>query len=576
MATIKKSKKKTVIAIISIVLVVAIVLGAISAQNYAKYGQFKLITSGEEVTLATINTDSIVETVSATGDVTAGASREYKTGTVATVKEVFVKVGDQVKKDDVLATFDTENLDAQVKSLQTTYNNAKQSYNSAVASQKQAEKQLKTVNSQISSMEKEVKKLESQNSSKVNSSNSKKNSSSTKNNSSSGKGSVKASSVNATGDDIMDGIQGITDSLAEIADTIASLTESVETMNALLQIISDTISKAIESGDYTADAIADKVGEAMAKAIKEGLIDETELIIESGIAIDMVEAAVRNIDFEALANNIVETDTVQFTSAQLQLAALYAEREIFNAAADTTTVNAQKQIMDSSQQALETVKKSQQELEAGWTASMDGVITECNLVKGGQTTLLETGIKLENMDSMVATFSLGEYDIHRVSVGMPATIKTAYGEYTGEVATIAPTATGDSGSSMLDSVGSMAGISGLSSLTSSGAGVECTVTIDNPDENIIIGFEASVEIVTGEYNDVPCVPIESIVLQKDGRYVYLYNEEENTVTKTKIETGAISDSCYEIKSGINVGDKIVATPATSYEEDTFKVLVPKQ
>ena len=179
------------------------------------------------------------------------------------------------------------------------------------------------------------------------------------------------------------------------------------------------------------------------------------------------------------------------------------------------------------------------------------------------------------MDQMVATISLGEYDVHKVKVGMKATIKTAYGSYTGEVATIAPTATGGSEGSVLDSVGSMAGISGLSSLTSSGAGVECTVTIDNPDENIIIGFDADVKIVTGTYTNVPAVPIESIVLAKDGTYVYLYDEEEGIVTKTAITTGAISDSAYEIKSGINVGDKIVATPSSDYKEDTFKVIIPK-
>lgn len=571
MATVKKSKKKPIIAVISVVLVIAIILGAVCIQNYTKYGQFKLVTNGEEVTLTTIGTENITETVSATGDVSAGASREYKTGTVATVKEVFVKVGDSVKKDDILATFDTETLDSEVESLQTTYENAKVSYESASKSQKDAEKKLKDVNKKITAMEKEVAALEKQKNSNSTSSSS----SAQTTNSSSGSGSVKSASVNASTDDIMDSIAGITDSLAEIADTIASLTESVDTMNSLLQIIADAITEAMESGDYTADAIADKVGEAMAKAIKEGLIDETELIIESGVAIDMVEAAVRSIDYEGLANNIVATDTVQLTSAQIQLAALYAEKEIFTITADKTAVNAQKQVMDSSKSALDSVKKSQQELQAGWVASMDGVITECNLVPGGQTTLLETGIKLENMDTMVATISLGEYDIHKVSIGMPATIKTAYGEYTGEVATIAPTATGGSSSSILDSVGSVAGISGLSSLTSSGAGVECTVTINEPDENIIIGFEASVEIVTGEYDNVTSVPIESIVLEKEGRYVYLYNEEDETVTKTKIETGAISDNCYEIKSGINVGDKIVSIPSTSYEDDTFKVVVSK-
>lgn len=578
MATVKKSNKKKIVIPICIVLVVALVLGSICSNNYAKYGQFRVVTSGEEVTLATISTDNIVESVSATGDVTSGAKREYKVGAVADVKEVFVNVGDQVKKGDVLATFNTDSLDDQVKSLQNTYDNAKSSYDSASASQKQAKSQLAEVNTQISKLEKKVAALEKA-AGQTTTSSKTTNGSSKSNSGSSGSSKVNGSSLAAPQagyDDIYDSIEQISKSLQEIADTIAKLTENVETMNKLLQTIADTIQKAIDSGDYDADSIAEKCGEAVAKAIKEGLIDETKLIIESGVAVDMIEAAVKNIDFNQMAKSIEKTNTVQLTSAQLQLAGLYAEREIFKASSDTTVVNAQKQVVDSAADALEKVKEAQQELQTGWVASMDGVITECNITDGGQTTLLETGIALENMDTMVATISLGEYDIHKVKIGMPATIKTAYGKYTGEVATIAPTATGGSTGSVLDSVGSMAGISGLSSLTSTGAGVECTVTIDNPDENIIVGFEASVEIVTGEFDDVPCVPVESIVLSKDGSYVYLYNEDDQTVTKTKIETGATSDSAYEVKNGLSVGDKIVATPGTDYEDDTFKVLIPKQ
>lgn len=83
------------------------------------------VNGGEQVTLHTISTGDIYETVSATGDVTAGASRTYKVGTVATVKEVFVQKGDKVKEGDKLATFDTSNVDAQISKLQGTYTDAK-------------------------------------------------------------------------------------------------------------------------------------------------------------------------------------------------------------------------------------------------------------------------------------------------------------------------------------------------------------------------------------------------------------------------------------------------------------------
>ena len=100
MATVKKSKKRIIVPI-AIVLVIAIIVTSIVI--------VRKVNGGEQVTLHTISTGDIYETVSATGDVTAGASRTYKVGTVATVKEVFVQKGDKVKEGDKLATFDTSN-----------------------------------------------------------------------------------------------------------------------------------------------------------------------------------------------------------------------------------------------------------------------------------------------------------------------------------------------------------------------------------------------------------------------------------------------------------------------------------
>ena len=55
--------------------------------------------------------------------------------------------------------------------------------------------------------------------------------------------------------------------------------------------------------------------------------------------------------------------------------------------------------------------------------------------------------------------------------------------------------------------------------------------------------------------------------------MYLYNDKDKTVTKTEIKTGAISDTAYEVTSGLKPGDRIVASPKTDYKEDTFKVKV---
>lgn len=679
MATVKKSKKKVIVPI-CIVLVIAIIAGAI-------FGVVKS-NDGEEVTLYTIATDDIHETVSLTGDVSSGAKKEYKVGTVATVKEVFVNVGDEVKQGDVLATFDTSSLDAQVASLQSAYDDAKDSYNDAVETQKSAKEKANSINKEISKLESRINKLEKQvnKTTTAKTTTKKATTATTTAPSTTSKGQQILSSVLATttttkpattttttapsttvddgspkyavnataypsniagtvvgggvfprtqsttlkaipnsgyiffgwytsttailaGEDPVStvntmnvsytgrsvlnyyavfvestttssetttapaSVNDIVSTLKTLNDNIASITKDVQTMTALTQVVATSISDAISSGQLNSQTIAKLVGEDVTKAIQQGIVDSTKLLVEEDVAVRMIQAAVSSIDFAALAKGVADSDNAKLTGAQIQLAALYAQYEVYNAQSKDTVTDAQKKAVDASKMALDVMKEQQTALAEGWKADFDGVITAVDVTPGASATMVSSGITLENLGKMVVNVSLGEYDLHKVKLGMKATVTTAYGTYEGKVATIAPTATGGSSSSILDSVGSMAGISGLSSLTDSGAGVECTVAIDNPDENITVGFDADVEIETGVYENVTVVPIESIEMEKNGSYVYVYNEEEGTATKTSIKTGAISDTAYQVTDGLKPGDKVVATPSADYEEDTFKVKV---
>lgn len=575
MATVKKSKKKIIIPI-CIILVIAIVAGVIFGVSKAN--------SGKEVSLYTIATDDIYESVSLTGEVSSGSVKEYKVGTVATVKEVFVKVGDKVKKGDVLATFNVESLDSQINSLRSSYNESLSSYNSAVASQSSAKKKADAIKSEIAETEKTIEKLQKKSATTVKKTTKKTTARTTTKRETTKPSttrrqptmpSVSESTTTPTTAPTSSAsdIGSLAEALAELNKNLSQITNDLHTLTALTEIITKTITDAIEEGVFDSDVIADRVAAAVSKALKDGIIDAANLIVESDVAVDMIHAAVSAIDFEAVTSALINSNNVSLTAAQLQLASLEAQYAIYKVQSDDTMLTAQKKAIDASKKALDTLEQQKKEMEEGWVASFDGTITEVDIEAGTQTTLLSTGIKLENLNSMAVTVSLSEYDLHKVKVGMPVKVTTAYGSYDGEVSAIAPTATGGSSGSILDSVGSMAGISGLSSLTGTGAGVDCTVTIPETDENIIAGFDADVEIKTGEYLGVVAVPIEAIKLEKTGSYVYLYDEEEKTVTKTLIETGAVSDAIYQVKSGLKVGDRIVAAPESTYEEDTFKVKV---
>ena len=562
MATVKKSKKK-VIAIVCAVLAIVIAVTSIIIVTKTK--------SGTEVSLHTIATEDIIETVSLTGGVSAGTTKEYKVGTVATVKEVFVKVGDNVKKGDVLATFDVSSLDGQINSLQASYNESVKAYNSAVDAQKTAKSKSDALAPKIAELQKLIAEMEKGNYPETTAK-----ASTTKSTTAKAPASTKATSGSATlaANDLptlpsdfdpslpelttspQPSLGGLADAVEELNKTLTKLTNDIATLTETTQIIATTIVEL--SGSLDNEAIADKL---------------VENLIESGIAEDMAKQIVEAIDIEEFAKAVANTENAQLTAAQVQLLSLEGQKALFDVQSDGTLVNAQKKSVNATKQALDILKKQQQDLSAGWVAAFDGTITAVDVTPDLQTTMLTSGITLENLDTMAVKLSLGEYDLRKVKVGMEATVTTAYGTYKGEVTSIAPTATGGSSGSILDSVGSMAGISGLSSLTDSGAGVECIVSIPETDENITAGFDANVEIQTGEYLGVTAVPIGSIKLEKEGAFVYLYNAEEGEVTKTPIEIGASSVTSYQVISGLNIGDQIVYAPASDYEDDTFKVKV---
>lgn len=548
MATVKKSKKKFVIPI-CIVLVAAIAAGTI-------FGVVKA-NEGTEVTLNTITTGDIYETVSLTGEVSAGTTKEYKVSTVATVKEVFVKVGDEVKQNDVLATFDVTALDEQIKALQSTYDDMLNSYNKSAQSQKEAKNKADVLADEISSTEALIQKLQNEikNPSNLTTKNGGRLTTAAK--PTTVKPETTSSLDSATLPSINpDDIQG---SLDELNKVLAGVVEDVEALTKSIEIIAETISEM--AGSLDEEAIADMI---------------VKKLVESGIGEDLAKQIAESVDIKGLIKTVADSNSAQLTAAQIQLVALQGQYALFNAQADGSLLKAQKKAVDASKEALDAIKQQKQEMSEGWKAAFDGTITAVDIAPGMQTTLLTAGITLENLNAMAVTVSLGEYDLHKVKVGMPVTVTTAYGTYDAEVASIAPTASGGSSLGILDNVGSMAGISGLSSLTDSGAGVECVVTIPEADENIVVGFDADVEIKTGEYLGVTVVPIESIKLEKTGSYVYVYNEEDKTVTKTLVETGATSNTSYEVKSGLKVGDRIISAPESTYEEDTFKVKVTEK
>lgn len=592
MATVRKNNKKKIIILISIVLVVALIVTGITL--YVKDSKIP------QVNLYTIGKSDIYESINSTGAVSAGAVKTYSVGSVAVVKEVFVQMGDEVKAGDILATFDTSNYDEQISSMQASYDQAKASYNEAVASQKEAKSNLAKVNRQIAELEKEISKLEEKIKSELESVTSKEQTTFLAE-----LPTVPARPSSSQTPSSSDSFAG---AVTQLTDVINNLSDDPLVIGEIINVVFSTVAGEIANGNTTPEAIADAVEAALRSAAGDGVIDADQLSADLDASINSIREAIEGInwngnqsassgnigqsvvdEFQSLtegvtlpsmdANGVVqsitESDSVKLASDRITLASCYAQQQLYTTLASDTPVATRKELMETTKKALDSLKEAREQLAEGWTAAFDGVITECNIFPGEQTSLLSSGITLQNLDSMVVTISLGEYDIHKVKVDMPVTISSAYGTYSGKIISKAPVAGGGSSTgSIVDSFGSMMGISGLSSLTDTGSGVEVKISVDEPDENIIVGFDAAVEIHIGEFLGVPTVPAESMLHDKTGTYVYVYDEEESTVTKTYIQTGAMSYTEYEITSGLKEGDRIVHAPQSTFE-DTFEVKVAK-
>lgn len=148
---ILNKKQKIVISIVAAVLIIAIgisVYVVISEKNRTT------------VALAEVTVGDITETLKLSGTVNSEnrASLEILDGTY--VKSVNVRVGDAVKKGDMLATFDTSSLGDVVAQKRDNYNAAMSQYKKYSANASASFSQLESLSKQIKQKQKEVEELQ--------------------------------------------------------------------------------------------------------------------------------------------------------------------------------------------------------------------------------------------------------------------------------------------------------------------------------------------------------------------------------------------------------------------------------
>lgn len=92
-----------------------------------------------------------------------------------------------------------------------------------------------------------------------------------------------------------------------------------------------------------------------------------------------------------------------------------------------------------------------------------------------------------------------------------------------------------------------------------------TLDVDDPDNDLLPGMTARVEVVTSEKKYALAVPISSLKTNANGSYVLLVKGDGSTEERS-VKTGIYSDDYVEVVDGVSEGDKI---------SNTYKVAMNK-
>lgn len=473
---------------------------------------------GTPVTLVSVQQGDIQQELIATGTVESDNQTNFNLLEGTKVLSVNVKVGDHVKKGDVLATFDASSLSGKLSERRTAYNEALKTYNNSMTAASEAKTKLPQVNKEIKELEAKIEKL-----------------------------TKEANANKAT--------QTTTSAQKETTEA----TTTPNTLQGQIQMIIDKLLGA------------------------NGSASQIQKLMEQ-----LTQMANNGFDMSALAGS----SSTELIQAQMDLAQLKIQKTTLEAQQSNTLSSTYKLVVDASKKSLDEMESMIASLKSGWVAQDDGVVTAVN-IKAGETyqgggassssssldmsailkaisggtdinSLLNTltslgtganvGMTVENYGQFYVSFSLDKYDVLKVKTGMPAMITTASGKLDGEVTFISPVASSGSGLDLSSLAGSLTGVGTSSS-------IPAKVKINNPDASVIIGVDVDVSIQTDEAKGATLIPLESLMVEEGQKYVFVNNKDEKTVSKKKVETGLVSDTMYQIISGVSVGDQIVKSPS---------------
>ncbi|MCR5746893.1 MAG: efflux RND transporter periplasmic adaptor subunit [Lachnospiraceae bacterium] len=187
----------------------------------------------------------------------------------------------------------------------------------------------------------------------------------------------------------------------------------------------------------------------------------------------------------------------------------------------------------------EAAKVELDKASAGVKTDVSGVVTECNIKEGSLAAEGESLFKIVNSEDLKVTVMISKYDIGDIKPGQRAEIDVSGKTYQGSVTRINHVATSDD---------------------SDKNKVAVDVSIEAPDEDLILGIEADVTIFTDEHIGAVLIPYSAFYSDDDGDYCYVI--EEGVITKKYFTAGIENGESVEVKEGLKEGEAVITDAVT--------------
>ncbi|MDO4566054.1 MAG: HlyD family efflux transporter periplasmic adaptor subunit [Oscillospiraceae bacterium] len=469
----------------------------------------------------TLERGSLAETVTATGSVQSANTSTVTSSLSYKVKEINVQVGDYVEAGDLIVTLDSTELEEQIskaeESLADTIERAYESYLEAVEAYEKARLSEQDAYNSLSSA------TSAYNTASAN----------------------YTRAVNEVKPEQAEYDRAAADRVSLEAALATASTQLTNAMNACVN--RHVVSEAPDFGNCAHCSSASLYGTFITA--------QTNLQTHINDTLNTALNALNNA--KTIANY-----TAYETAYNSALQAYNSAKTAYENASETTATR--KKSMESAyetytdSQSSDSLDDLREQLDdCSLVASTSGTVTSLNASVGSAPGNSAVAT-IQDTEDLIVSISVAEYDVPNIEIGMDCIITSdaTEGEISGEVSMISPVA--DSSSGM-----------GGGSATSSTFAAE--VSVLGGSNGLLIGMNASVEIILSTIDNVFVVPYDAVgTLENGSSVVYVLTGEENgeqVFEPYEVTTGESNDYYIEIASAALAEGMVVRASAVAEEAE---------